>query len=99
MGLNLKKPSAEAAIRALAARTGESLTDAVENAVREKLARVEEEAARNAPAKTLEELLERIRPLQDASAAYRKARGDTRSFERFMKDFDDEFYDDIGVPK
>ena len=99
MGLNLKKPSAEAAIRELAARTGESLTDAVENAVREKLARVEEEAARNVPAKTVEELLERIKPLQDASAAHRKARGDTRSFEQFMKDFDDEFYDDIGVPK
>lgn len=99
MGLNLKKASTESAIRELAARTGESLTDAVENAVREKLARVEEEAARNAPAKTVEELLERIKPLQDEAAAYRRARGDTRSFEEFMKDFDDEFYDANGIPK
>jgi antitoxin VapB len=99
MGLNIKNPGVESAIRKLAAHTGESLTDAIAGAVREKLARVEEEAARRAPAKTVEEFLARIKPLQDASAAYRKARGDTRSFEQVMKDFDDEFYDDIGVPK
>lgn len=99
MGLNIKKASTEAAIRELAARTGESLTDAVDSAVREKLVRVEEDAARKRPAQTVEELLERIKPLQDESAAYRKARGDTRSFEQFMKDFDDELYDEFGVPK
>lgn len=40
MGLNIKKPSTEAAIRELAARTGESLTEVVESAVREKLERI-----------------------------------------------------------
>jgi hypothetical protein len=99
MGLNIKKASAEAAIRKLAAYTGESLTDAVANAVREKLARVEEEAARIAPAKTVEELLERIKPLQDEAEAYRREHGDTRGFEQFMKDFDDENYDEYGVPR
>ena len=99
MGLNIKNASTEAAIRDLAARTGETLTDAVANAVREKLARVEEEAARNAPARTLEELLERIRPFQDEAKAYRREHGDTRSAEQILKDFDDEFYDDDGVPK
>ena len=99
MGLNIKKPSTEAAIRALALRTGESLTDAVESAVKEKLARVEEEAARRAPAKTLEEALARLKPMQELSAEYRRQRGDTRSFEEFMRDFDDEHYDDIGAPK
>ena len=99
MGLNIKKASTEAAIRKLAAHTGESLTDAVENAVGEKLARMEEEAKRNRPAQTVEELLERIKPLQEESAAYRRARGDNRSFEQFMRDFDDEFYDENGIPK
>ncbi len=90
MGLNIKNPGIESAIRKLAAHTGESLTDAVGNAVHEKLARVEDEAARNAPPQTLEELLERIRPFQEEAAAYRRAHGDTRSFEQFMKDFDDD---------
>jgi antitoxin VapB len=99
MGLNIKNPTVEGDIRKLAARTGESLTNAVANAVRERLARVEEEAARNRPAQTVEEFLAAIRPLQDEAEAYRRAHGDTRSFEQFMKDFDDEFYDENGIPK
>ena len=99
MGLNIKNPGVESDIRKLAAHTGESLTDAVANAVREKLTRVEEESARNAPAKTLEELLERIRPMQDEFEDYRRRTGDMRSAEQIMKDFDEEFYDDIGAPK
>ena len=99
MGLNIKNPEVESAIRKLAAQTGESLTDAIANAVREKLARVEEEAARRAPARTLEELEALLTPMQDEAAAYRRAQGDTRSFEQFMKDFDDEMYDENGVPK
>ena len=99
MGLNIKNPDVESAIRKLAAHTGESLTDAVANAVRERLARVEDEVARNRPAGTLEELMERIRPLQDEYEAYRRASGDMRDTEQIMKDFDDEFYDEDGVPK
>lgn len=99
MGLNIKNAAVEAAIRELAERTGESLTDAIAHAVREKLARIEEEAARNAPAKTVEEMLARIKPFQDEAAANRRAQGDKRSFEEFMRDFDDEFYDENGLPK
>jgi hypothetical protein len=99
MGLNIKNPGTEAAIRRLAARTGESLTETVANAVREKLARLEKEAEQNAPAGTVKEFLERIRPLQEEAAAFRREHGDTRGLERFMKDFDDEFYDENGIPR
>ncbi|MBS0276595.1 MAG: type II toxin-antitoxin system VapB family antitoxin [Proteobacteria bacterium] len=99
MGLNIKNSSVESAIRKLAAHTGESLTDAVANAVHEKLVRLEDEAAQNAPAETLDDLLARIRPLQDEIAEYRRLRGDTRNAQQIMKDFDDEFYDDVGAPK
>ena len=90
MGLNIKKPATEAAIRELAARTGESLTDAVESAVREKLDRIK--AAR---ARTGTELLDRLRPLQDAVAAERRANNDTRTSKELM----DELYDEYGLPK
>ncbi len=40
MGVFIKKPDAEAKIRELAERTGESITDAVERAVEEKLQRL-----------------------------------------------------------
>ncbi|MBS0470162.1 MAG: type II toxin-antitoxin system VapB family antitoxin [Proteobacteria bacterium] len=99
MGLNIKNAAVEAAIRELAERTGESLTDAIANAVREKLARVEDEAVRNKPAQTVEELLARIKPIQDEIAEARRKAGDTRSAEQVMKDFDDEFYDENGLPK
>lgn len=99
MGLNIKNSSVESEIRKLATHTGESLTDAVANAVREKLVRLEDEAARSAPAETLEDLLARIKPLQDEIADYRRFHGDTRSAEQIMKDFDDEFYDDDGAPR
>lgn len=41
MGVFIKKSGAEAKIRELAARTGETLTDAIERAVEERLARLE----------------------------------------------------------
>lgn len=40
MGVFIKKSEAEAKIRELAARTGETLTDAIERAVDERLARL-----------------------------------------------------------
>ena len=43
MGLNIKNPSAEQAIRDLAAETGESLTTAIERAARERLARIRQQ--------------------------------------------------------
>ena len=99
MGLNIKNPVVESSIRKLAAHTGESLTDAVANAVREKLARVEEESALNRRATTVEELAARLKPLQDEVAAYRAQRGDTRTAEQIMREFDEENYDEDGVPK
>lgn len=40
MGVFIRKPEAEAKIRELAARTGESLTEAIERSVEERLARL-----------------------------------------------------------
>lgn len=40
MGVFIKKPEAEAKIRELAARTGETITDAIEHAVDERLAKL-----------------------------------------------------------
>jgi antitoxin VapB len=91
MGLNIKSPSAEQAIRDLAAETGESLTDAVERAARERLARIR---AQDKPT-TVEEFLAAIRPIQQAIAAERAARGDTRTSRELM----DELYDEFGLPK
>ena len=91
MGLNIKKAATEAAIRELAAQTGQSLTDAVELAVIEKLDRLKS-ASRP---RTVEELLERLRPIQEAYAAARKATGDTRT----GKELIDELYDEYGLPK
>ncbi len=91
MGLNIKSATAEKAIRDLAAATGESLTDAIERAAKERLARIH---AKSRP-KTAEEFLAAIRPLQDAIAAERAARGDTRT----GKELRDELYDEYGLPK
>jgi antitoxin VapB len=91
MGLNIKKDSAEAAIRELAAQTGESLTDAVEIAVRERLDRIK---TKSRP-RTGPELLERLQPLLDAIAVERIANNDTRSSKELM----DELYDEYGLPK
>jgi len=57
MALNIKHPEADSLARALAAQTGESLTDAVINSLRERLQR--ETGRRSAP--SLREDLRRIR--------------------------------------
>lgn len=92
MGLNIKSGSAERAIRELAAETGESLTEAVERAARERLERLKAEKRRD---QTVEEFINAIRPLQDAVARERRQRGDTRS----ARELTDELYDDQGLPK
>jgi len=99
MGLNIKNADVETNIRKLADRTGESLTDAVDRAVREKLARLENEAPRIAPARTADEFLRAIKPLQDSIARERQARGDTRSVRQVLREADENFYDDHGLPK
>ncbi|MBC7670684.1 type II toxin-antitoxin system VapB family antitoxin [Caulobacter sp. DWR2-3-1b2] len=56
MGILIKNPEAERAVRELAGLTGESLTTAVEVAVRERLAKQHE--ARPHRARTIEEMRE-----------------------------------------
>ena len=91
MGLNIKNPGTEAAIRRLATMTGESLTTAVQEAVKEKIARLEE----TSQLRSGEELLARLRPLLDKIAAERNANNDTRT----AKELQEEFYDEFGLPK
>jgi antitoxin VapB len=99
MGLNIKNADVETNIRRLAARTGESLTDAVDLAVREKLARLEEQAPRIEPAKSAGEFLKAIRPLQESIGNARKARGDRRSVQQVLDEDMDKFYDESGLPR
>jgi len=58
MGLNIKNPDVEARIRKLAATTGESLTQALDRAVQEKLDRLLPKR------KSLEDVLARIEDLR-----------------------------------
>jgi antitoxin VapB len=80
MALDIKHPDADRLARELAVRTGESLTDAVLNAIRERLRR--EETRRKAP--SLRRELEKIRkrcsalPVRDG-AARRKSSGTTNT--------------------
>jgi antitoxin VapB len=87
MGVFIKKPEAEAKIRELAARTGETLTDAIERAVDERLARLEPEPKRKGRVdrKKLAELLAYFDSLPKTSEHLT----------------DDEIigYDEHGVPK
>ncbi|HWA88438.1 MAG TPA: type II toxin-antitoxin system VapB family antitoxin [Rhizomicrobium sp.] len=92
MGLNIKKPSTEAAIRELAALTGESLTDAVESAVRDKLAQIETKKPK--PRETLEEMLAWVKVLQDSLAAKKINPDDKRTARELI----DELYDENGLP-
>ena len=91
MGLNIKKPSTEAAIRELAALTGQSLTDAVESAVLEKLNHL---VSAKRP-KTLEEHLAFVRELHDKLHAQKIDPTDHRTGQELL----DELYDEHGLPK
>jgi antitoxin VapB len=91
MGLNIKKPTTEAEIRELAKLTGQSLTDAVQGAVREKIDRIKRET----PKQTLEEYLAAIQPLQDALKAQRIDPNDHRTARELIE----ELYDEHGLPK
>ena len=91
MGLNIKSPEAETAIRKLAAATGESLTEAVQKAAEERLTRIRA----NRRPDSAKSLLERLRPLQEMVAAERKRKRDTRTAKQLM----DELYDEHGLPR
>ena len=91
MGINIKSPKTEAAIRALAAATGEGLTEAIRKAAEERLARVRQTRPRGA-AKSLGE---RLRPLQEMVAAERRRKKDARTARELMN----ELYDEHGLPR
>ena len=84
MALNIKHPDADRLARQLATRTGESLTDAVLNALRERLGR--EEARRRAP--TLQRELAKIRQRCSALPVM-----DPRTADAIIG------YDDHGLPR
>lgn len=84
MGLNIKNPDVESAIRELAAATGEGLTTAVEVAVRERLARVRAGGAQA-----------RLARLRDISwAAAPRWGGKAAAVEH-----GELLYDDLGLPR
>jgi hypothetical protein len=66
--------------------------------VREKLARLQPQTENVAPAKRVQEYLEAIRPLQEAIAREREARGDHRTAEQVLKEAMDDMYDEFGLP-
>ncbi len=94
MGINIKNEETEAVVRELASLTGEGLTEAIESAAREKVARLRQQKKRGR-ARSLEEYLRAVGPLQDAIAQERRANGDTRTAAELM----DELYDEHGLPR
>jgi antitoxin VapB len=84
MALNIKHPDADRLARQLATRTGESLTDAVLNALRERLLR--EDARQRAP--TLQRELAKIRERCSALPVM-----DPRTADAIIG------YDDHGLPR
>jgi antitoxin VapB len=87
MGLNIKNPATEAAIRALATTRGVGLTEAVDQAVREALGR--ETAARQSDA---EERRRRIDEITRRFAS--RPRLDPRPSTEIL----DDLYDEYGLP-
>lgn len=86
MSLNIKKPEAHALAERLASLTGETLTDAVTTALRERLARVEQKPGFD------EERYERLKALvKDSRQLWR---GPLLSV-----DHGELLYDDRGLPK
>ncbi len=63
MGINIKNPQAEELIRELAGMTGEGKTEAVANAVREKIGRLRADAAAEQRYQAITEIASRTAPL------------------------------------
>lgn len=84
MSLNIKHPEADRLARELADKTGESVTDAVINALRERLARKREPTSSLGLKEDLIEIGRRCAALPDR---------DTRSAEDIMG------YDEHGLPR
>ena len=82
MALSIKNPAVEKLARDLAAKTGESITDAVMVALRERLIR-QEDARRASKTRRLRQIVADARKLPHP---------DTRSIDEIMG------YDEIGLP-
>lgn len=85
MGLSIKNEEVEARIRRLTELTGEGVTEAIDGAVREKLARVE---------KVSEEEIKRRMAALDAILA---SLGPLPKLDQ--KAIDEEMYDEFGAPR
>ncbi len=83
MGLSIKNEDTVRAVRDLAALTGESLTAAVDTAVRERLARVR--PRRRVDEAAIDRILEHYRSLPVVD-------------DRSSKELNDDLYDDDGLP-
>lgn len=86
MHLNIKSDETHALATRLATETGESLTFAVTQAVRERLARIERE-------KSFEERLARVMALATSIRSRLPEKLPTQT------EMDDMFYDEDGLPK
>jgi antitoxin VapB len=69
MALNIKSPEVDRLARDLAARTGESITDAVKNAITERLSRIRSRAEIDAEIAAMKEITHRIASLPDLTKA------------------------------
>ena len=63
MGVNIKNPETERLIRELAEMTGEGKTEAVDNAVRERIQRLRAESEAQRKYKAITEIAEKTAPL------------------------------------
>jgi antitoxin VapB len=86
--LNIKRPETYDLAKAVAARTGLSLTDAVTLALREKLAGLDEARQRD-----IAERMERVRQI---ARDFREAWGEPLPT---REELDAEMYDEYGAPK
>lgn len=90
MALHIRQEATEKLARKLAKLTGETLTAAIHQALKERLERLK---ARDEKAE--EKLLSDLRKISDRSAAAFRRSGETRSGHELI----DELYDENGLPR
>jgi antitoxin VapB len=90
MALHIRQDETEKLARQLARRTGETLTAAVHEALKERLERL-----KLSDRKEEERFLAKLREISDRSAAAFRASGEKRSGQELL----DELYDENGLPR
>jgi antitoxin VapB len=85
MSLNIKRPETHRMAERLSALTGESLTDAVTEAIRERLERVQR----------VHDTESRLARIREISRSFRNGLGESVT----STDHGDLLYDDTGLPK